>query len=529
MLRIVSLSEWISKSGYFHETLAEYARARQTGADTTEAVEELTDVMIRGLAYGSPGVMGASRQQLDKAAFEQYSKMASCRFLPLEDVQDDLQIWQLTLLRRPPRKKIDCGYGRAKRRDPGGWEPDPELLKRIYADEEAGGIGGRGGRLGDGTGGPYGPGHGPDGPDGPGQGYGGLGRQTGGFGSRGGKGGRNGLGGEYSDEELDENGKPIGKGGRRIDLDDDGKDGPGGRSGSKDSVDSQGNPRHGGKDGQLGDEDGKDGPGGAHGKTLGGSGGPDAEERERRRRESQQRRQSAQQSGKLGGKDDSGEKGDTRTEEEKRREEEEKLLAAGHLFRIKAKEAMEEVLDEFANMLLPPPPLSGVPGESGEGGDGGEGEDGSPTGSKTRRGFMKGMMPPVSFSAGIRSCLAEDFRKAIGEAFHAIDFPEKKTDDDDTLLRSFLDDDLPDPAMKRLLSRSNMPASLRGDSTHLASHLRMRAEKHGRRLQAHTEKAVQSNQDRWPRRLTGCRQSLRGISALDAFAEMRAREKLATA
>jgi hypothetical protein len=218
--------------------------------------------------------------------------------------------------------------------------------------------------------------------------------------------------------------------------------------------------------------------------------------------------------------------------------EEEKLLAAGHLFRIK-EIAEQVILDEFANMLLPPPPLTSVTTGSRPGT---EESASSPTGARRRRQRLQQCPTSAAFSSGVQSTLAADFRKVIEDAYRLIELPDeakqKKVDTDD--VEAFLKDlDKADEAGKaefeELVSRSStvstFKTNIKCENKALETHLRMRAERHTRRLQSRGHKAVRGHghEDLWPRRLQGCRRSLGSIHALDAFAEMRARQKLATA
>jgi len=129
MLRIVSLSEWIAESGLFAESLSNYALAQSSGGDTTAAVQDLAEIMVKGMSYGTSG-SGAAMPRLSKAALEQLRQMSGCRYLPLEEVHEDLKIWHLTLLTRPDRKKITLSYGKAVKRE-AGFDYDPEVLAQI--------------------------------------------------------------------------------------------------------------------------------------------------------------------------------------------------------------------------------------------------------------------------------------------------------------------------------------------------------------------------------------------------------------
>jgi len=501
MLRIVSLSEWITESGLFAETLAEYAIAQHSGGDTRAAVKDLANIMVRGMSYGSPGNAAASRSRLNRFALEQLQQMAKCRYLPLEDVHEDLKIWHLTLLRRPARKKLAMMYGRVQKREGGDFDIDPALLAQMGED----GLGPGGARAGDwdlsgweGGAGGYGPGgagYDPNFPNGYDPNYPDGRRPDDGLGPD----GKPLRGSGYDEGELDADGNPIGK---------DGRGGRRSRTGSRGSE-SGGDDKAGRKRGSKGGS---------------GDGGRDAAAKKKAEEEAAAAaRKKAEEEAKAAGKDGLDESADGLGAGDAREQtEEELLLAAGNIFKIK-KVAEEVILDEFEKMLLPPPPLPA----------GDQARPDSQAGAR-RRHAAGG--PAFAFSSGVRSNLADDFRKCIEEAFRLIDFPDeaKKRRQEEAEVAAFLRDDVPDPAMESLLSRSHSQMNLKNDASLLETHLRMRAEKHGRRLQLRTEKAMRAthgNSELWPRRIKGCKQAMGhgAIAALTLHAEMRARESLSTA
>lgn len=558
MLRIVSLSEWIAESGLFAESLAEYAIAQSSGGDTRAAVKNLAEMMVKGMSYGSTGA-AASRSRLNKEALEQLHFMSRCRFLPLEDVHEDLKIWHLTLLRRPNKSKKCEAYGRVPKMefDAGEYEDlDPEMMARIRAEQE--GLTPGGGRAG----------LGPAGAD---SGYSGLDFGADPGGRRGSGGGAGGSGtvydpshpdyrrpsrGERSDSDewtvgpdgksyssrVGPDGKPIARGEFEIGPDGkpvigaDGKPRRISRTGSKGGTESGDESKPGTAPGAGGAEGGGSGIEGEGGEGAAAAG--DASTKSGGRGRASARSNNSQAGAKGNGSSRFGKDGELLDEGSPDGEltgsnpavpreptEEELLLAAGNLFKVK-KIAEQVIMDEFAGMLLPPPPLSAVVRESSSRPDTAD----SPTASQRHR-LAPQQSPTAAFSSGMRSNLADDFRKCILDAFRLINFPDetKKMKEEAEEVEQFLRDDMPDPAMEAMLSRSNT-VPLKSESSFLETHLRMRAEKHGRRLQKEGEKSASKlTQDLWPRRLQGCHQSLRSIVALDAFADVRNRETLRTA
>jgi len=537
MLRIVSLSQWIAESGLFDETLAEYAMAQRSGGDTSAVVSDLAEMMVKGHSYMS---QGPSRNRLDKAALEQLHRLSKCYSLPLEDVHEDLKIWHLTLLRRPDRKHIALSYGRVTKRPDDGCEFSPEELAQMRAD---GTLGPDGRKIGPGAGahrysglssgtGDFGQGFQGRGSTGGFDGYSGLGADgqplpfdwsPGGFGSDGkplpgfgadGKplgGGPGGAGGQ-GEGELGADGKPIGKDPQG------GPDGQGRRgSGASESGDD------GKADGSKGDSR-PDSGGAVDGATADQPGkSPGAKARASVRagdKAGQEKRGGEYEFGDLPD-------GGFGKLEDDEQNEEQRLLASGAIFRVKKKIAEQVILDEFANMLLPPPPLSAVAGDKSQ-----LDEEGTAAEGAAARRQIQMQSSTAALGAGARSNLAEDFRKCILGAFKLIDFPDedKMKKAEEAEVEAFLrDDEEDDPVMRGLLSRSNTSVQSHSESSLLETHLRMRAEKRGRRLQMQGEKALSQTQDCWSRRLKGCNQALRAISALDTFALMRARAALVTA
>jgi len=510
MLRIVSLSEWIAQSGLFTETLADYTLARNTGGDTTAAVKDLAEIMVKGMSYGTPGNL-ASRSKLDKEALEQLHNMARCRFLPLEDVHEDLKIWHLTLLRRPDRKKINLQYGRIVKREGDGMQfIDGDLLERMGNRDGLGpgGLPGGGFDIGDisgwtpsGGAGGYDPAF----PDGKGPGGGNAEDDFDylNYGSdpRGGKVGGRGPNGE----ELDADGNVVDAWGVKLGAD--------------------GKPLRLGEDGKPLDEaalaalEAEEAAAAAAAEKVAAGKAAVAKAAARKAAAKDGAKGKDDGSGKTGEEGEEADEEPEETEEQREAAEIQRLLAAGLMFRVK-KLAEEVILDEFeGRMLLPPPSLPSPTGSRPTSQEGG---------ARTRRSLMPQRMPPMS--ASMRANLAEDFRKCIGDAFRLIDFPDedtknKKRQREAAEVEEFLRDDVRDPVMDGLLSKSTaMKIKMKRESSLLHDHLRTRAEKHGRRLQAHV---VKGTKDCWPRRLQACRQSLQNISALDSFADLRAREKLA--
>lgn len=533
MLRIVSLSQWIAESGLFDQTLAEYAIAQRTGGDTSAVVQDLAAMMVKG---HSVAMSQGGRQALDKAALDQLHRMSRSRQLPLEDVHEDLKIWHLTLLRRPSRKKISLGYGRVTKRPNEEYDIDPELLAQMKQDGEFGPQGSRQGlpRLGgtgrdsglsNDAGGWSGQGRGSVGG---GDGYGGLGPDGqpiafdwsgpggGPVGADGRPiGGGPGGAGAPGEAEIGPDGKPIllDADGKPILLDADGKPigGNGAEPGDEGQTDGKTEDGSrpdsgGGVDGEAGDQSGKSAGARAAAGRASVKPGQTAADKAKTKREL----------GDLGEEFGSGED-DEQTEEQR-------LLASGALFRIKKRIAEEVILDEFANMLLPPPPLTAL------GGDTDDQSDAEDDGDSPRQRKVKANAPSsAAMGAGVRSNLAEDFRKCVLGAFQLIDFPDevKIQMSSEAEVQAFLRDDTDeDPVMRNMLSRSNtIQQREHGESSLLETHLRMRAEKRGRRLQLQGERSCKANlhgsQDCWSRRLKGCNQALRSISALDTFAMMR--------
>lgn len=519
MLRIVSLSEWIAKSGIFGETLAEYALAHNNGGDTRAAVQGLADVMVKGMSYGQPG---APKARLDRAALEELSQYSRSKYrsLPLEDVHEDLKIWHLTLMRRPVRKRMEMVYGRVTKRPDDDSDIDPAHLFQMGGKDGSRDF--PDGRSGHGEGQSPGIEFGHDGYGRPGSGYdsssspdgkkrigGGQSEFDGGNLGPGGKPrGDSRPGEDGSDVELDSNGEPVDRGGPSRGTD-------GGDKWSTGDFADGGKPGSSQSDLRPDSVGDNTGPGGTSGKSGRERTGSDAKGKESK--SGKLARQKSEKANGLEGEED--------TPDVREETEEEKLLAAGCLFRVK-QIAEQVILDEFANMLLPPPSLSAVT----------QGGDSRPSTDEGRGHRRLKSQQSMAFSAGIQSTLADDFRKCIEDAFRLIEFPEevKKKKADTADVEAFLrEDDAQDPAMEGLLPKSAAMSliNFRSDASKLETHLRMRAERHGRRLQSRSQKGFHGHghEDLWPRRLRSCRQSLNYTNALDAFAETRAREKLATA
>lgn len=501
MLRVVSLSSWIAESGLFNQALGEYAAAAKSGGDTSVAVKDLAEMMVKGhsIIQGSP----RGSMLLDRAALEQLNRLSRVHSLPLEDVHRDLRIWQLTLHRRPERKKINLDYGRVIRRQDDGLAFDPSLFAGMGKD---GGFGSHGGQQGAGA-----------------YDYSG----SGGFGAGGGHGpgginGQDGFGADASSFDLyGLGGGPLGADGRPLGSGELGPDGnPLGASGMW-------TPRTAARaSGEFGSGDeGMNDDGTASRPDSGGGLNGEAGDQSGKSKGSRSPNKGGQtKADKAGGKNGAGDEAVGLTAEEEEALELERLLASGAIFRVKKKIAEEVILDEFANMLLPPPPLSALAGDRDSDADEEEGKQKTPS-------WRKKVPSSASNPAGVKSNLAEDFRKCVREAFARIDFPdearEQKAEEDE--IAAFLRDDEDDPEMKKWLSRSNTSVQVDSNSSFLETHLKMRAEKRGRRLQLQGEKALHNTQDCWSRRLQGCNQALHAISALDRFAMMRARAALGTA
>lgn len=530
MLRIVSLSEWIAESGLFAESLADYALAQRSGGDMKAAVQDLADVMVRGMAYGRAGSAG-SRTRIDKASLEQMNMTARCRFLPLEDVHEDLKIWHLTLLRRMPRKSFHLQYGRVQKRPDAGFDGDPSLLGSFGNQDSA--YPGFGEKLASGAAADH-PGYVPGDWD-PGSQSFGSGGRPGFFDPHHPDGRRSSGDGRFDsdDSALGPDGKPRGgdrhgtdTGAEEDELGSDGEpigkdDQPGGRASRRGSTRSQGED-----DDALTSEAGASRPG----SGLTGDVGTVPGKRGDHARASV--RSSVSHPGQPGFEEEldgfEGQHGEKVEETEEEREQ--RLLASGDLFTIK-QVAAEVIMDEFANMLLPPPPLSSVAAVSGKDSRPQTPDGGSSITSGARTHRHAQQSPTMAFSSGMRSNLADDFRACIEEAFRLIDFPDetKKRKAEAAEVEEFLKDDVDDPSLQALLSRSttNYCMQLKSDASPLLeTHLRNKAEKHGKRLQLHGERATRSGKDTWPRRLQSCQQSMRMTVALDMFAESRAREKV---
>jgi len=226
-------------------------------------------------------------------------------------------------------------------------------------------------------------------------------------------------------------------------------------------------------------------------------------------------------------------------------------LKKGKLFRVKAK--AEEIVDEFARMLLPPPPskgltdsfsLQGTPSGSGSGsvkeaGQSSHRSDPTSSGQSSHRSRHQ-EASTVIWTPGLRSTLAEDFRTAINEAWKKIDVQDN---DKDEVAKTMINlqrrtsELLPMPPLSaeataepslvdNLFAGSSEP-DLQNEPTLLETHLRLRAERHGKRMQHRAERSLKSS-DCWDRRKKVCQQFLNSFDALSMFVELQ-RQQLATA
>jgi hypothetical protein len=476
---------------------------------------------------------------LNRERLEQLRNLSRCHFLPIEDVQEDLKIWHLTLLKRPLFTRPSINYGRFQRprdsdmqfhmEDEGNYHraqtapvPGNELshgstsgafskggfpAKGYIADNytssgprefpgaEPGGFGGTSGSYDAGRGYSGKPGPVPTGMTGRDQNDPAVAAATG-----------------NSTRELD----------------------------SLPGTEGAGDEKTGGDDGSAADDiPNLDSPTDGKKPTQGTSKTPKSRNLlDSSSKADAKGKTTSEFSNKASAGDD---------EQVEHKETDEDLLKSGALFRIKNIIA-QAILDEFATGLLPPRQRESSGHLPGLGSDerrpattslSGEltSQEGIPSptsGARRRQSAQHSMMPSVGLTPGIPSRLADDFKKCIEEAFYLIEFPEEAKAQNQFEDFAVVDskhqqtEDEQDPALQGVLSRSNTVMNLKSDPALLQQHLQMRAEKHGRRLQTHAMTAMHGKEC-WPRRIKACNQSLRSISALDAFAEVRAREKLASA
>jgi len=541
MLRIVSLSEWFVQSGWFAQ--AADAVAGLSAEEKAIAAKDLADIMVKGFSFGSPG-SSASRK---RARRQQLQAMSGCRFLPLEDVQEALKIWHMTLVRRPSRKHLALQYGRVERRD-NELNPDADLLARMLSEQgvalpcsnkplglpsQTGGDGLLRGNSGS---------------------SGQSGSSLGGFGfnSRGTAGMRGSLTGESGSNDFGFS-DPLGGLGRNSDPKVGGNDIA--DSGSQDQSGVRRDSVRSSKRSSLKNGEGEEN----EGNDAFDLGDPrlrvDAEHSEDRVEEEKKLSSPGRRAPQAQLASSEHQKVEVKAENLKCEKEgveqgsdeaavaldsEAELLASGALFRIKQIVA-EVILEEFACSLFPAPTLMrSVNGRSPAGQESESTPDSfgditpSPSGRLQRRrsSMQSSKIPPVQPTA-IPSSLAQDFRKCLEDAFRVIEYPEEaklmKKHVDTSPSPELMADFQEDPELQRLLTRSNTSMHFKSDATLLEQHLQFRAERHSRRLQNNAKVALRGKQDRWPRRLASCQQSLKMTSPLDAFAELRGLARVATA
>jgi len=141
LLRIVPLGQWLKELGLINES---------PGAGFPDGRHQLDsasqeNLFISGrswLGFAADSANHAQRAKLDRAFVEHLAMLAKSRFLPLEEVAEDLQIWRLKLHDRAARKRLADLFGRnlLKRQ---GFQDDL-FLRRRAGDGDDEGLAGKG-------------------------------------------------------------------------------------------------------------------------------------------------------------------------------------------------------------------------------------------------------------------------------------------------------------------------------------------------------------------------------------------------
>jgi len=571
MLRVCPLEDWFVESGLY-ERVRNVAPAREP-ASTPETNDP--ELFVTGHAFGGDHGFDL-RRRFDRNYLEQLHNLAKCRFMPTNDVKEDLRIWHLTLLNRPTRRKLMNlgkvdGSARSNKGLDGGLRlgPSKRSLRGSLSEADVSTAASMHRSA-------------------MGMDLALLSRESRGPGKRG-RGSkhasRRSSKGTAESSICARTQVPTAQELLAAASDFDGQSGmgPRGSCGKHLGHDGagqlgQGNNRKGG--GPGGAAPGKreaSGAGGgeAHGDVDGGSppvGGQDDEEKEEEGEEEERQKQASKiLKGNCPG--ELGEGLDGRDVEES-----EEACGANRFFRIKAITREHAVADEgeFPRTLLPPPPLlllgMGGNGESpavgrsfsrpfsqsqghgqGQGGANGENDD-------CRKWDTGSRLPPVVqrasvWSPGMRGRLADEFRRAIEEAWR----PKVPLGRNSVLAgqgppqASFLRDDelqgdrsrsgpasfgseghpgLPHTSSTAAAEEEGLGSRLEGllrcgtadangeSNTLLEAHLKMRAGRYGKRLEAASGRAATAQGAAcWNQRVDVCRRSVRSLTALSAFAE----------
>lgn len=139
LLRIVPLGQWLKELGIVNDPPG----ASLPGAPHQQDSASPDSLLVSGrswLGLITDSTNHAQRAKLDRAFVEHLALLAKSRFLPLDEVAEDLQIWRLKLHDRAARKRLTDLFGRNLLRRQ-GFQDDLFLRRGAGNDDQLAGKG----------------------------------------------------------------------------------------------------------------------------------------------------------------------------------------------------------------------------------------------------------------------------------------------------------------------------------------------------------------------------------------------------